>query len=411
MKRRAFTTAIVIGGGIAGCSTAYMLAKRNINVTLIERHSQLATEASGNPVAVLYPRLTGQDTVLEKLNIYGYFFTLQLLQELGLERCNYKACGVIQLAIDSKQQLKNSLIAEKYTKKFIAQYDSEFCLNLDAAKLSEIAGITLDQSGLFFTKAGGINLAHWCNVLTQHSNIRVLTNTQALNLKSTDAGWQVDAGSATAAIADMVVIANAHDAKQFQQSAHIPLAATRGQLSNLQANEPSKKLKTILCGEGYISPSINGMHCLGATFSHHDNDSSIRTTDHAANLELLKKMSPGLYENLQNNIVSGRVAWRSQTPDYLPAAGQLLDIDSLQKKRYFYNDSADKLPFADGLYTNIGHGAKGFLSAPLCAEIIAAHATDQPSIAPIELRNALQPNRFILRKMGLKLLAQNLISA
>ena len=42
-------TAIVIGGGIAGCSTAYALAQRGIKVTLLERNTAIASEASGNP--------------------------------------------------------------------------------------------------------------------------------------------------------------------------------------------------------------------------------------------------------------------------------------------------------------------------------------------------------------------------
>lgn len=398
-------TAIVIGGGIAGCSSTYALAKRGISVTLIERHAEIASEASGNPFAVLYPRLTGQDTALEQLNMQGYLYSLQLLQTLGFEQCQYQACGVIQLAIDHKQQAKQALLATKHAHHNIFQ-------QLSAEELSEIAGVNLSHSGLYFPDAGGVNMPALCNALVQLPNIQIVTNTQAVEIKQISQNrWQVSSNSTPVAEADIVVIANANDANTLSQSSHIPLTAIRGQLSVLQVTESSEKLHTILCGEGYVSPSIDHLHYLGATFTTNDNDAKVRAKDHDSNLSLLNTMSHDLYKNLQRNVISGRVAWRSQTPDYLPAAGQLLDTDALMAGKFYYNDSPSKLPWAPGLYINVGHGAKGFLSAPLCAEIIANHITDTAATIPTELLNALQPNRFILRKLGLKQLAQHLITA
>jgi tRNA 5-methylaminomethyl-2-thiouridine biosynthesis bifunctional protein len=398
-------TAIVIGGGIAGCSSAYSLAKRGVKVTLIERHAEIASEASGNPFVVLYPRLTGQDTALEQLNLQGYSYSLQLLQTLGFEQCQYQACGVIQLAIDHAQQARQTLLAKKYAHHNTFQ-------QLPAKDLSEISGVNLAHGGLYFPDAGGIHMPTLCRALMQLPNIHIITNTQAVEIKQTaQASWQVASNATAIAEADILVIANANDADTLSQSAHIPLTAIRGQLTVLQATESTEKLRTVMCGEGYISPSIDNLHYLGATFTLDDHDIKVRAKDHASNLSLLKKMSATLYEHIHNNIVSGRVAWRSQTPDYLPAAGLLLDTKALMAGKFYYNDSPDKLPWSPGLYVNVGHGAKGFLTAPLCAEIIAASATNSKAPVPIDLLNALQPNRFILRKLGLKLLAQHLIQS
>ena len=87
------TTAIVIGGGIAGCSTAYALANRGIAVTLIERHDKLASEASGNPLAMLYPKLSINPTMQSALALQGFEFTLNLLKNLPNHADFFDACG------------------------------------------------------------------------------------------------------------------------------------------------------------------------------------------------------------------------------------------------------------------------------------------------------------------------------
>ena len=54
--------------------------------------------------------------------------------------------------------------------------------------------------------------------------------------------------------------------------------------------------------------------------------------------------------------------------------------------------------YHNGLFLNIGHGAKGILSAPICGEIIAAQIDNQ-NIVNTSLLNALHPNRLWLRQI------------
>ena len=402
-------TAIVIGGGIAGCATAYALAQRNIKVLLLEAQPALATQGSGNPFAVLYPRLTGQNTALESLNVQGYLHTLALIKALSITQ-QFQRFGVIQLVI-------NAQLNKQQANAYGAHHATINMEQHDAAQLSHIANTQLHHAGLYFPEAGGLPLASLCDALINHPNITVKAHQNVVTLTHTvTKTWQVftnnpieNAPKTLLAEADLVVIANANEAKQLAQTAHLPLISTRGQLSYLHSADETSPLKTILCGDGYITPAINGLHYLGATFSLDDSSTEIRADDHASNLSFLKNMASNLHHNLRNNITAGRVAWRCQTPDYLPAAGPLLNAQAMANGKYFYNDSAEKLPWLKGLYVNVGHGAKGLLTAPLCAEVIASHATNSTTTLPNSLINGLQPNRFLLRNLGFKALAQSLI--
>ncbi|HXR02043.1 MAG TPA: bifunctional tRNA (5-methylaminomethyl-2-thiouridine)(34)-methyltransferase MnmD/FAD-dependent 5-carboxymethylaminomethyl-2-thiouridine(34) oxidoreductase MnmC, partial [Pseudomonas sp.] len=64
--------ALVIGAGLAGCATAASLAARGWQVSLLERHQDLAQEASGNPQGVLYLKLSAHGTALSQLILSGF---------------------------------------------------------------------------------------------------------------------------------------------------------------------------------------------------------------------------------------------------------------------------------------------------------------------------------------------------
>lgn len=398
------STAIVIGGGIAGCATAHALAQKNIAVTLIERHQHLALEASGNPFAVLYPRLTGQPTALEALNLQGYLHTLGLMNSLGIIESQYRALGVVQLAMTPQLAKQQSHAANQYQN---SQVHIKAC---NAQELSQITGVDIAHNGLFFKDAGGIHLAHLCQLMMTDARIQSVTNTSALRLIKTQSTWQViDSKQNCIAKANSVVIANSMDALQFKETAHLPLMSARGQLSYLPATFQSQ-INTIICGDGYITPSIDGVHYLGASFHADDAEAQCRERDHEHNLQLLKAMCPSLYHTHANVKMQGRVAWRCQSKDYLPLAGPLLDAQLLESQKIYHNHPIQDLPWLDGLFVNIGHGAKGFLTAPMCGQMIANVIAKAPQAVDHQLINAMQPNRFILRALGLKAISQHLIT-
>jgi tRNA 5-methylaminomethyl-2-thiouridine biosynthesis bifunctional protein len=94
----------------------------------------------------------------------------------------------------------------------------------------------------------------------------------------------------------------------------------------------------------------------------------------------------------------------------LPLAGAVLDIKQLTQKPPRYNTPAEQLPWLKGLYVNTGHGAKGLVNAPICAEAIASLICNEPSPISNTLLSALDPNRFALKNVGLKRLAQTIQS-
>jgi tRNA 5-methylaminomethyl-2-thiouridine biosynthesis bifunctional protein len=206
-----------------------------------------------------------------------------------------------------------------------------------------------------------------------------------------------------------VIIANANDAQHLGFNLYLKTQAVRGQVSILEATNESNQLKTIICSDGYLSPASNQQHCLGATFTVDNLNTALDEEDHQANLFKLKSFSLPLYKNLKNNIKGGRVSFRCTSFDYFPLVGKLLDNTLLKANPPRPNAKPESLPYINGLCINVAHGSRGFTSSPFCAELLAQMICNEPITMNIKLANLLNPNRFMLRKLGLKRLAKTQI--
>lgn len=402
--------AMVLGGGIAGCSTARALAERGISVTLIERHPTLGMEGSGNPQGILYPKLSTGASQLARFGLAALLHASRYHskflddQPTALNKLTGQRCGVLVLPQSDKDKQQFQKIAELFPEELVQL--------LRGGQLTQAAGVPLSSAyGLFFPKLGWINPPKVCQMLAEHPLITIQT-AEVTNITYVHGYWQAkeDTGD-TIASAPVMVIACGFDSGRFSQTNHLPLKKIRGQITSLPTTIESERLRTVLCGEGYIAPATNGAHTLGATYNFHETSTEISTSDHHTNLEQLANTDQGMADTLIEttgnhslNTLTGRAAFRCTTPDYLPIAGPAPKLDDyLRDYELLRKNARSHIPIAGsvwpGLYLNIGHGSRGLSYAPMCAELLASQICNEVPPLELDLRQALHPGRFIIRDL------------
>lgn len=397
--------AIVIGAGLAGTAAAASLAARGIDVVLIERHETIAQEASGNAQGVLYAKFSPHDTALTRLLVAGMQFSLrEIAQRLPEDGSTWSRCGVLQLAHDAAEVHRQSGLAHQ-------AWPATFLRSVERTEAAALAGVAVETGGLFLERAGWVHPPALCTAFTRHPRIRVLASREALQIDRLPAGrWRVSGAGGWNEEAALVVVAAAADARAFATVEHLPTHVIRGQLTHLSRNDASGKLKTVLCGEGYIAPARDGVHCLGATFGIRDSGVDLRADDHRENLATLRSLSPVLADAFPEapddpGRCAGRAALRCMSPDYLPIVGPVTDASAFSACYARLSKDATtrfeaSAPWLEGLFVSVAHGSRGLLTAPIAGELIAAQVLGEPLPVPGSVADALSPSRFLAR--GLK---------
>jgi tRNA 5-methylaminomethyl-2-thiouridine biosynthesis bifunctional protein len=370
-------SAIVIGGGIAGCAAAYALAQRGMSVTLVEQAAQLAGAASGNPLGILHARFGAGDNPLHRFVRASYEHALNLLdQVLPVDGVMRAECGLLQLACNPVEQKRIARLAEQEWPEHLLQF-------VDAAQASRLAGVEMSYGGLWFPKGGWVVPPGLCAKLAGHANITQRTGHGVEALAQTAAGWcasGLDAqGKAWRDEAELVLVCCAHEAKKLAQFAHFPLISVRGQITEVLETSSSKALRAVVCGDGYCSPSVGGVHVTGATHAFEDESTQVRAADHAENLAKLGEYAPHLSQAMGEVSVEklrGRASVRCGAPGSMPLVGKV----------------------QQGLYCSLAHGTRGLLTAGLAGEALAAQICAESSPLPADIVAALDPLHRVRKK-------------
>ncbi|MDF9902736.1 UNVERIFIED_ORG: tRNA 5-methylaminomethyl-2-thiouridine biosynthesis bifunctional protein [Pseudomonas reinekei] len=392
--------ALVIGAGLAGCASAASLAARGWQVTLLERHDDIAREASGNPQGVLYLKLSAHGTALSQMIVSGFGYTRRLLEHLQRGR-DWDDCGVLQLAFNAREAERQAQLA--------AAFAPDLLHLLDQSGAQAVAGIGLAHGGLFYPQGGWVHPPALCQWQAGHPQVRLLKHCDALELRKVKDQWQAWNGEQLLACAPVVVLAGAAEIQRFPESAGLPLKRIRGQITRLAQTPQSQALSTVVCAEGYVAPARLGEHTLGASFDFNSDDLTPTTAEHLGNLAMLDEISHDLVERLEIDRLApeslqGRAAFRCTSPDYLPIVGPLADTQAFAQAYAALGKDARQVPdvecpWLDGLYINSGHGSRGLITAPLSGELLAAWLDNEPLPLPRSVAEACHPNRFALRRL------------
>lgn len=389
---------IVIGAGVAGCATARAFAERGIKVTLLERNPEIAQEGSGNRQGALYAKLPVSHNTQGQLHLSGLLYSDRLLREADPDRSFWSDCGLLQLAANDKELDRQQALIEK------TQFDASIVQAIAHDEASALAGMEVGAPGLYMPKGGWVAPQELCAYLLKHPLVELRCNTQVHSLAQNpdDLSWQVQLAEGNPITAGTVILCTAAETKQLNQTAYLPIKPIRGQTTIAAAD---KQLNTVVCADGYVSPSREGQYCFGATFDLHDLSLEVRTEDHDKNLAKLRNSVPTLADEIDTAKLEGKTAYRCSTADYLPITGGVPDYEAfvedyakLRVDRKWKFDSAPP-QHLKGLYINVGHGSKGLITAPLCGEVLAALICNEPAPVEKELLDALNPARFIIKNL------------
>lgn len=352
-------TAVVAGAGLAGATTARALAERGWQVRVIDP-AGVARGASGNRAGVLYTTPSGAATPQNR------FYQASYLRAAGWLR-RYRAAqagigvfeGVVQHITDDRQRAK--LVAASAS-----------------GHWPEAQLRWLDEDSVLLTDGGYLQPVGWCRLLLDHPAIAL----EQGSVEQIDAQGHPVLATGGSIQADAVVLCIAGAALGMENIPALPLRMIRGQVSECRATPASRLWRRAHCHNGYVTPAIDGLHCVGATFNLRDPEASARDIDDQANLNQLRRNLPDRWAQLGGDeieVIDRRVAFRCQANDYLPIVG----LSPGAQNR-------STVPLA----LNLAHGSRGIGGTPLAADMVADLICATPGCVDRAMASVLDPGRF-----------------
>ena len=450
-------TALVIGGGVAGCVCAFKLRERGLDVTIAEKRSDIALNGSGNHCGILMPLITKPTVNLGRMHMNAFLQAARFYsQNLGADEIEF--CGATDYAYEQKT-------LERFYE--WREFDAD-------NGVFELKFGSEPYASAFIFSGAKARPRKMCKAVS--AGIKTLLNREFTGFETLESGAvRAHFKDGRSIDADVLVLATGSESMELFANYDIRLSSVRGQVTHIA---PAIWTSAPFSAKGYVCPPADGVQVIGATYDRNlfldesrssddeknladvaefldgkfaknerlnlsgerelnltigrdgdaENtdrleainlsksidlraeitDDSAQTQD-ASNLLTPENLSNGTIKTPQNvRIIGSKVGYRSYSGDRFALIGRLYDED-------FYKDSYKSLLWTKGkpnphpkyvpnVYVSTAHGSRGLCTAVLGAELICDLIFDRPLCIEKSLFDELHLARFLIRKLkkGLK---------
>ena len=324
----------IIGAGVAGAWAARAFMDRGCAVDVYDRASAPASAASGNPLALVMPRLDAADGATARALIAAWL----------LARRAWARVGDAAQVLDAIHLPRGEREAQRFAKLMADPPFDESILHANPESLTHFGAMAVDPARA---------LPRLINGAAFHGGREI------------GSGDEIDA--------DLIIVCAGMGATAFGAP---PLEGRLGQVDFCADDGPA-----FAAADGGYAVRAMGRLVFGATFEAADGEPRVSDTARAHNLNVLARLRPDLVAGE----LTSRAAIRATTQDRMPFAGA-----PPHKEK-----APDGTPAPSGRLRLIGGlGSRGFLWAPLLAEMVASEAFGEPCPGEERVAACLDPKRF-----------------
>ncbi len=351
---------VIVGAGIAGCSTAYFLSKYSDSILLIDRNCSLAQGASGAAGAFLSP-LLGKPNSFKDLVTEALKFSTEFYKEICPEEITN--CGVVRIP-------KNNEDEEKF-QSYKPYMDFDF---------------KEEESGYFFEIGSQVNSYNICETLAK--DVEKKFKYEVETYKKEDSFWLIN----DEIKAENLIICTGADISLIKEK-YFNIRAVWGQKIDIHSTTCLTKNYHKACSLSHstkIEEEDLYLTSIGAT--HNRIDCNLRVCNcclskeqlnengfNSYTSELVRKDTQELLTKANDikvihepKVVDIKIGPRASSIDYFPMVGKLIDSEkTLEKFPHLKNGSHIKnemLSTIDNLYVLNGVGGRGYVLSPYLAK-------------------------------------------